>query len=230
LEYLSNIELYYTAEKDNGRLILSGEEKNHAVRVMRHTEGEVLYITDGKGKIYKTGIISINRDFLTAEISEEFEYSDNNHNLTLCIPKLKNPERFEFALEKCTELGITSFIVFNSARGVKKSDKKERWEKIVLAAMKQSLRSYIPVINYIPHLSILNTFQGKKIILEQNSPDLLKKGLINSNEKYIFIFGPEGGLDEKEISDLEGYETFKISPNRLRTETAIIKTASVLTD
>jgi 16S rRNA (uracil1498-N3)-methyltransferase len=229
LEYLSNIELYYAAEKDNGILILSGEEKNHAVRVMRHIEGEVLYITDGKGRIYQTRISSINREFLTAEITDEHEYPDNNSNYTFCIPKLKSSERFEFALEKCTELGITSFIIFNAARSVSKSDKKERWGKIVLSAMKQSLRSYIPAITYIPNLSILNTFKGKKIIFEQNSSDILNKDLLNDKEKYFFIFGPEGGLNEKEISDLQGSESYKISPNRLRTETAIIKAASILT-
>ena len=73
-------------------------------------------------------------------------------NIFFCIPKLKYSDRFEFALEKCTELGITNFIIFDSERSIHKSDKKERWEKIVLSAMKQSLRSYLPNITVINSL------------------------------------------------------------------------------
>jgi 16S rRNA (uracil1498-N3)-methyltransferase len=228
LEYLSNTELYYSHETDGSNLIISGEEKNHIIRVMRHQVGDSIYITDGKGGIYNSRIITINKDTLTAVILGTTVYEDFLNNFIFCIPKLRNPERFEFALEKCTELGITRFIIYNSVRGISKGDKKERWEKIVTSAMKQSLRSFKPELIYINGIKEINDLRGTKIFLEQNSDRYIEKKFLNRDDTFYFIFGPEGGFDISETGSIPAGEYYKISPNRLRTETAILKTASII--
>jgi len=229
LEYLSDIELYYSEETDGNNLVISGEEKNHIVKVMRHSEGDIVYITNGLGKIFIAEIIKIDKDLLKASVKEAITYNNEYANISFCIPKLRNPERFEFALEKCTELGITNFIIFDAMRGVSRGEKKDRWEKIVISAMKQSLRSYKPVITFIKDIGELSTFNGEKIILDQSAEAQLSKEVLSDNKNYYIIFGPEGGLDKTELNKLDNYTSYKTSPNRLRSETAIIKTASIIT-
>jgi 16S rRNA (uracil1498-N3)-methyltransferase len=228
LEYLSDIELYYSAEKSGSSLHLSGEEQRHVIKVMRHTNGDIIYVTDGKGFIYKTEIKNISRDHLSSEIVETYRYENQFSNFIFCIPKLKNPERFEFALEKCTEMGITRFVIYNAVKGVVRGNKKERWERIIISAMKQSLRSFLPELIFIDKLMDLNDSDGSKILFEQNSKSTFTKDFPGNEDTYL-IFGPEGGFDSSEITGINYHHSYKISPNRLRTETAVIKAASVIT-
>jgi 16S rRNA (uracil1498-N3)-methyltransferase len=227
--YLSNVELYYSPQENySGQSVkISGEEYFHIVKVMRRAVGETLFVTNGAGKIFRTQIEVIEKDFLSAEILETYEYADVNSNKYFCIPRLKNPERFEFALEKSVELGITNFIVFESKRTVAKGAKIERWTKILISAMKQSLRSYLPAITYVKSLKGIIQLDGEKIILEQNSNKQLSELVTDSSKKYYYIFGPEGGLDESELALFNEENTYKINDYRLRSETSIIKAASI---
>ena len=224
--YLFDIELYYSSDIKNNVIILTGDEFKHSVKVMRHSIGDEIYITNGTGEIFLSVIKEIKKDSLTASIKKIFKYENKFSHITFCIPKLKSNERLEFALEKCTELGITNFIIFDSERAIRKSDKKERWQKIVLSAMKQSLRSYLPNIEIVSSLNEILNLDGRKILLEQNSEKKISGIKINHYEKYYFIFGPEGGftVDEMNLFD----EKYKLADNRLRTETAIIKCASLI--
>jgi 16S rRNA (uracil1498-N3)-methyltransferase len=95
--------------------------------------------------------------------------------------------------------------------------------------MKQSLRSFQPELIFINRLKDIADSDGKKIIFEQNSLTLFNRNIINNQDNYFLIFGPEGGLDSSELSSITTPEYYRISPNRLRTETAIIKAASLIT-
>lgn len=231
-EYLSNIELYYSTDVVDGYIQMSVEESKHISKVMRHAVGEELYVTDGKGSIYKTSIIEACSSTVTLRIIERIQYRNQFENITFCIPRLKSNDRFEFALEKCIELGITNFIIFNSDRTIAKGEKLERWNKIAQAAMKQSLRSYLPKIQFIKSLDKLNEFDGKKHIFDQNAEVKLSDNLIDYSssaiEQSYFIFGPEGGLSDKEISNINNSKLIALAPNRLRSETAIVTAASCL--
>lgn len=231
LDYLSNIELYYSQlidEKKN-QLIVADEEFNHLVKVMRNNIGDIFYVTDGKGKIYKSEILYIEKRLLSAKIIEGYHYPEKNKNIIFCLPKLKHHDRFDFAIEKCVELGITNFIIFDSDRAISKGDKTDRWNKIAIAAMKQSLQSYLPKIEYIKNLKLLSEKDGVKILFEQNSNNYFSELKLDENNKYYFIFGSEGGLTETELSNFDKQNFYKLADNRLRTETAIIKTASLIT-
>ncbi|MGE5798387.1 MAG: RsmE family RNA methyltransferase, partial [Ignavibacteria bacterium] len=123
--YLSDIELYYSGPQEpvNEFIILSGEERDHLVKVMRHSQGEEIFITNGLGKIFKAVTEKIFKDSIEAKVIEIYSYINKKKNYTFCIRRLKNPERFEFALEKCAELGITDFLVFNSSRTISKGSR-----------------------------------------------------------------------------------------------------------
>lgn len=229
MEFLSNIELYFAPQeliKENN-LFLEGEEQKHITKVMRHSAGDEIYVTDGKGNIYKCAIDVIKKDAVFVLVKDKFRYEEKYPNVTFCIPKLRQPDRLEFALEKCTELGITNFIVFSSERTFTKGDKLERWNRILLAAMKQSLQSYLPKLNALLLDEIIKS-EGEKIIFDQSAEKYFKDFHLSKEKKYYFIFGPEGGLSEKELNNFNKENFYKIAENRLRSETAVIKAASLM--
>jgi 16S rRNA (uracil1498-N3)-methyltransferase len=228
-QYLCNIELYYTLPKNisENRIIIEGEEYSHIIKVMRHTVNDELFVCNGEGKVFAGRINKINKNNLELAIANTLSYENKLKNIFFCIPKLRNNDRFEFALEKCTELGITNFLVFESERTISKRHTIERWNKILLSAMKQSLNSFLPKIDIIDFDDISN-LPGIKIGLEQSSPKNFSDFKLNLDIKYYFIFGPEGGLSEKEMSIFEKENVYKIANNRLRTETALVTAASLI--
>ncbi|MGD1006007.1 MAG: RsmE family RNA methyltransferase [Ignavibacteriaceae bacterium] len=231
LEHLSNIELFYSKPEyfKQNEIILEGDECRHAVKVMRHHSGDEIFVTNGDGKIFYGIINKILKDTLSVTIKKEFTYKNKFSAIVFCLPKLKNPERFEFALEKCAELGITNFIVFESERTISKSSKIDRWHKILLSAMKQSLQSFLPVISTANSIEEIKNIEGKKFIFEQNTGNVFRGLPKDIMGKYYFLFGPEGGFSQKELEIFKDNELFRLADNRLRSETAIIKCASLLT-
>ena len=229
LVHLSNIDLYYSSEEHISDEIISltGDEFNHAFKVMRSKIGDKIYFTNGTGLIFKTEILSIEKDNLSTRIIETIKTENKFENIFFCIPKLKNPDRFKFAVEKCVELGVTNFIIFESKRTIAKGTNIKRWEKIALAAMKQSLRAYLPKIIIVKNLLDIAESNGKKIIFEQNAKRKFQFEF-EMDEKYYFIFGPEGGLMENEIKLFDTDLIYSLSDHRLRSETAIVKVASLI--
>jgi 16S rRNA (uracil1498-N3)-methyltransferase len=228
LEHLSKIELYYTPPDFivENEITISGDEFKHAVKVMRNSVGDNLYVSNGNGTIYLSKISSIKKEVLNAHITKSYEYKNVAKDLVFCIPKLKNPERLKFALEKCVELGITRFKIFESKHTISKTNNLKRLEKIALSAMKQSLRSFLPQIEFETLNQILVT-EGDKIVFDQKGKNDFMTGKEITESAY-FIFGPEGGFDQSEIVLFSKEKVFKLSNNRLRTETAIVKCASLL--
>jgi 16S rRNA (uracil1498-N3)-methyltransferase len=226
---LSDIELYYTQQKNvvDGYITLANDEFKHCCKVMRNSIGDVIYITDGKGNIYQTKIENIEKNSLYGKILELISYKNELKNIFFCIPKLKNPDRLKYALEKCVELGITNFILFESKRTIGKVKNIERLNKILIAAMKQSLHASLPIVETASLESIINN-NGTKILFVQGSENqfTFKNNFSNT---YYFLFGPEGGFENWEIKMIGSSNRFALSNHRLRSETAVIKVASLLT-
>ncbi len=230
MEYLSNIELYFTVPDNisGTSVVLTGEDFRHAVKVMRHRTGEIIYVTNGLGRIFECEISKTEKDNIKLISKNEFVYVNRLRNIYFCLPKLKSGERFEFALEKSVELGITNFIVFDAERSQVKGNRTERWQKIALAAMKQSLRSFLPQIISVGSIKDIAELKGNKYVFEQKATNIFNinnKGY--SNNSY-FIFGPEGGLSESELKYFEDNEIYSLHENRLRSETAVVLCASML--
>ena len=229
-KFLSDIELYFSLYTTDTSVSIVGEECHHLMKVMRHTVGDKIFVTNGNGKIFEVEIISTDKNEVKGSIKKTYQYENQFQNYTVCLPRLRVQDRFEFALEKCVELGFTNFVVFESERSIAKGDKSDRWKKIATAAMKQSLRSYLPKIGYCKKFTELNKLDGEKILFDQNSEVKLTENLsdFSDKEKINIIFGPEGGLTEEEIRFLSNKKFYKLTENRLRAETAIISAASIL--
>lgn len=228
-KYLSNIELFYCKDStESDRILLADEEFLHAAKVLRKKVGDEIYITSGLGEIFHCRIDNIHSKSLEAIKLATHNYADELSNFTICFPPLKNPDRTKFVLEKCTELGITNFIIYLSARSVSKSKNIEKFNRVVIAAMKQSLRAYLPIVHFEENLKELLNSEEEKILFEQSGNKKFEVSNLKKDKNYYLIFGPEGGLTEEEINLFKN--VFTLSPNRLRTETAIIKCTSLISD
>ncbi len=230
MESLTNIELYVCSHlsEDEKTFEISGEEFHHSIKVMRHRIGDKIYATRGLGKIFEGRVTTIKESVLAAEITNVFTYKNDLENFTLCVPNLKNPERLKFALEKSVELGFTNFIIFNSKRTIAKKINLEKLNKVLLSAMKQSLRSFIPKITEASSVNDLLVIDDEMILFDQASKILLNDVEFYPAKNYRLIFGPEGSFTSDEIELLKPDKIIKLSNHRLRSETAIVKCASIL--
>lgn len=234
-DFLSDIELFYSTDIKSEIITVTGDEAHHAVNVMRHKEGDILYTTDGLGNIYKTEITRASKNNVTLNVLETHSYKNEFENIFFCIPRMKSKDRFEFAVEKCVELGITNFIVYESDRSISKGDKSDKWMKLGIAAMKQSLRAFLPSFQYAESIdAIIKVYsaEGKSVFLfEQHAETKFSdcsKDILVSGKNVCFIFGPEGGISERELGLFVKEQLLQLTGNRLRSETAIISAAIIL--
>jgi 16S rRNA (uracil1498-N3)-methyltransferase len=230
MEYLSNIELYFCSSfsQEQKEFQLMDDEFHHSSKVMRNHLGDKLFASDGNGKIFEGIIEKIGKEYISVKIQKTHLYQNELSNFIFCIPNLKNPDRLKFALEKCTELGVTNFIIFNSERTIVKNQNIDRLNKIILSAMKQSLRAFLPSLTFINSLKDMVLLDGEKVVFDQLSSQIIENDIFRKDKNYLMIFGPEGGLTEKEIELLNPSLKLNLSENRLRTETAIIKAAVII--
>jgi 16S rRNA (uracil1498-N3)-methyltransferase len=210
---------------------LNDEETSHAVKVLRLKSGEEIDITNGMGYFFKAKIQSITKNNCTIEVFEEkFFEKERNYNLHIAIAPTKNIERFEWFVEKAVEIGIDRITPIISRYSERKVLKTERVEKIIISAMKQSLKAYKPQLDELMTFKdfIKNANAENKIIAECNTENTLKNFELKSTN--IFMIGPEGGFDnnEFELSYKQGFKPLKINEFRLRTETAGVMTAATL--
>jgi len=227
---LKDIELYYSDVIDLQEKIItiSGSEVKHISMVMRHKEGDKLFITNGRGTLFETEIIEIKKELAVTRIISKKVFNNRSKDLIFCLPILRNPERMEFAIEKSVELGITNFFVYRGKRSVNKNIKLERLNKIAISAMKQSLRTFLPSVHFFADLNEILNQTGSNIVLMQDSNKTIRELTLKENEKAIFIFGPEGGFENSELRLFSETEFYKITDKRLRSETAVVSVASFL--
>jgi len=230
LDYLSDTFLFYSIKSPIAeRIVVDGEEFHHCVHVLRMVEGDQINITDGRGSIFVCEIEKIGKDNLISVVRDEKQYKNPVTSIYLCLPFLKSADRFEFAVEKCTELGITHFIFYAAEKSPKFRVKPERIEKILVSSMKQSLRPFLPDYKVIGSFTVLSDKHFRKVILDQKSDNTLNGFLLNAAEKNVFIIGPEAGLSEREIIEIGECTRYLLNTSRLRSETAAITCAAILT-
>ncbi|MEW6508100.1 MAG: 16S rRNA (uracil(1498)-N(3))-methyltransferase [Bacteroidota bacterium] len=233
-DFLSNIDLFLCDKIDSkDKLTISGEEVHHIKDVLRYSVNDLIHATDGKGTIYKCRISSITKSKIDCSIDEVRRYDNHFRNIIFCIPRLRTLDRLEFALEKCVELGITRFIIFDSIRTVIKGAKLDRWHKVLKSAMKQSLRAWLPTIGYVKSVTDIALFAGRRVIFEQSARTpfnqfLAEPAFSSKVEDIYFVFGPEGGFADEEIAITKKCSFVKLTNNRLRTETAAVTAAGII--
>ncbi|MBV6513311.1 MAG: Ribosomal RNA small subunit methyltransferase E [Ignavibacteriaceae bacterium] len=210
-------------------LITEGEEElNHLLRVMRKQAGDQIFVTDGKGQLIFGEIVSISTKLLTLKIIQKSQKMNPYGRFTVFLPILKNPDRFEFALEKSVELGFTDFLAIRYHHSVKPKVNLERLKLKAVSAMKQSLRTFLPTVGYADTLESGLRIGMAPLWFDQNAGKGLIKDFLDTGGNYSLVVGPEGGFSAQELDLLRNWECFRMSDGRLRAETAVITAASLL--
>nr|WP_297309147.1 16S rRNA (uracil(1498)-N(3))-methyltransferase [uncultured Flavobacterium sp.] len=223
------MQLFYTSEinNDTETYFFDKEESKHIVKVLRKKEGDILFVTNGLGFLFKTEIILASEKKCTVKIIESEQQNELPFYIHLAVAPTKMNDRFECFLEKATEIGIqeiTPIICDHSERKIIKTD---RFEKILQSAMKQSNQFFLPKLNEpISFKEFMNLNHGGNLYIahceETEKNDLHKN--IPTNEKYTLLIGPEGDFSTKEIETAikNNYKPVALGNTRLRTETAAV--------
>lgn len=226
--------IFYTPDIDGNSYTLSEEESKHCVRVLRMEIGEEICLVDGKGGFYTARIVDANPKRCRVEVvAKTDDYGKRPYYLHIAIGPTKLIDRYEWFLEKVTEIGIDEITPLESYHSERRVVKLERSEKVVTAAVKQSVKAYHPVINELTSFKELvkRPFNGKKLIAHCNPGDkILLKNVVAPAENALILIGPEGdfSVDEVELALKNGFVEISLGESRLRTETAGVVACNAL--
>jgi len=204
------------------------EESRHIVKVLRMKEGQGLLITDGKGLMMEAEISNADQNRCEVNIiKKDVDYQKRNYHIHMAVAPTKMNDRFEYFLEKATEIGFDEITPIICQRSERKVVKSERLQKVVLAAAKQSLKAYLPKVNEAVRFNdfLKQNHQAEKFIahcIEEDKKSL--KTELKANKNYLVLIGPEGDFSKEEV-DLaieKGFTPVSLGNFRLRTETAAL--------
>lgn len=223
------MQLFYSPDiqKNQTVFVFDKEESKHIVRVLRKKTGDILHVTNGLGTLFTTKITLDSDKSCTTEITHFEDIPPFDFHIHLAVAPTKMNERYEWFLEKATEIGIREITPIICEHSERKIIKPERFEKVILSAMKQSLQVYLPKFNPPVRLKdFLNQeHQAEKYIAHcEDSEKKLLKNSITPHKNYLLLVGPEGDFSEAEIQLAlsKGFLPVSLGNTRLRTETAAV--------
>lgn len=228
------MQLFYAPEITLPRYTLSEEESKHGVRVLRLTTGDAIHLTDGRGSLYHGRVVDDHPKRCQVEIERvEEQFEPLPYSLTMAVAPTKNNERYEWFLEKATEVGIDRVIPIVCDHSERRVLRRDRGEKIIISAAKQSLKTLFPTLDELTPLSevLAMPFEGKKFIAhcEEESERVYLGDLLSAGEDALVLIGPEGDFSPREIEAARkaGFVEVTLGNERLRTETAALATAMI---
>ena len=228
-------------DDNSASIILDEETSKHIVQVLRMKVGEQLQLTDGKGKLLTVEITDNNKKHCAVQIAETSSIQHPATRITIAISLIKNNSRFEWFLEKATEIGVTEIIPLLCSRTEKQNFKYDRMKGILVSAMLQSQQCWLPVLHEpvafdklwpsFGTLPKLEDYQQKFIAHcveteKRNLADLVNESV----SSRIILIGPEGDFTPSEIQQSVAHHFIPVAlgNTRLRTETAGVVAASLL--
>jgi 16S rRNA (uracil1498-N3)-methyltransferase len=203
------------------------EESKHIIKVLRKKDTDILFVTNGFGLLFKTEITLASDNKCTVQILSVEKTEPSKFQLHLAVAPTKMNDRYEWFLEKATEIGIHEITPIICDRSERKVVNRERFEKILLTAMKQSNVLFLPKLNEAISFKefVKQKSEGLQLIAHCEETDKKSlKSVLKPNENVTLLIGPEGDFSEKEIAlALENdYVPVSLGNTRLRTETAAV--------
>ena len=223
------MQLFYTPDLDKNaaQFTFPEDESKHIVKVLRKKQNDILHITNGRGLLFEARITGANPKKCSVQIISETKKYKKRHWFHLVVAPTKSNDRFEWFLEKATEIGVSEITPIICERSERKIVKYERLQKVVQAAMKQSLRSYLPKLNDAITLKefLAQERTGLQFIAhcaEYGRVDLKRR--IAPDHDITVLIGPEGDFSDTEVlaAKKRGFVAVSLGEARLRTETAAI--------
>jgi len=221
------MQLFYAFETDGVHAFFSSEESNHCIRVLRMRKGDLITFTDGVGNIYDAEITSDDHNHMEASVTKHHDWTGKrNYYLHMAVSPLKNNDRFEWFIEKAVEIGVDEITPLICARTEKTRIRKDRLEGLIISAMKQSVKAYLPKLNDgVNYNEFISASHNETKIIAHCINDLKRSRLcdvISRGEKVLILIGPEGDFTPEEVSMASGngFLPVHLGESRLRTETA----------
>ena len=227
--------LFFLADDVHDKqVILNEETSRHIIQVLRMQEGAHIQLTNGKGLLLEAEITEAHKKRTIVKILNEETIPATSKRITMAISPIKNASRFEWFLEKATEIGVNGIIPLICQRTEKEKLRISRLQQILVSAMLQSRQVWLPVLHEPTSISHLveNAAYEKKYIA--HCEDGLKNNLANEGlsniDSVLMLIGPEGDFTPAEISQAQdkGFIPVTLGDNRLRTETAGVVAATLL--
>lgn len=223
------MQLFYNPDiaPDTNQFSFPKDESRHIVKVLRKKTGDLLNITNGKGYLFEAELTIADQKNCVVNILNTTHQAPKNYQLHLAVAPTKMNDRYEWFLEKATEIGVTSITPIICDHSERKVVKIERFDKIIQSAMKQSLSCYYPILNApITFKDYINqNFDGDTYIAHCEETDKISlKSQVLPNKKITILIGPEGDFSVKEIKMAiqNKFIPVTLGETRLRTETAAI--------
>lgn len=218
--------LFYTPDITGDEYTLNAEESKHCVRVLRLAAGEPVVLVDGRGTRYDGVIDRAEAKGCRVRVTGKTEhYGARPFRLHLAIAPTKNIDRIEWMAEKCTEMGIDEITLLNTEHSERKAVKTERLEKVLVAAMKQSLKACLPKLNPMTDFgAFVKACDGRRKFIAHCREGEKRRidELYAAGEEAVILIGPEGDFSaqEVELATRCGFAAVTLGTSRLRTETA----------
>lgn len=219
--------IFFTANIVGDLLEFEEEEVRH-LQVLRYSPGRVIHVVDGCGSWFEAELLDLGKKKAQARVIKREQQAERKpYRLHLAIAPTKNIERLEWFLEKATEIGVDEITPLHCRNSERTQIRLDRLEKVVLSAMKQSLKVFLPKLNPLtPFKAFLKeqeNFVGQKCmawISDPPSPLLQKSYTVGQN--ILLLIGPEGDFapEEVELAIAQNYLPVSLGQSRLRTETA----------
>ena len=219
---------------DNFPFILNEKNTKHSMLVLRKRVNDFIYLTNGNGLVCETNIISIQKKEVVVTLKKQSVHLPPKQKISVAISPLHNIDRFEFLIEKITEIGVQNIIPIHCVRTQFIKFKKERIQSIIISAIEQSKQFFLPkLFDVISFQECIKNFTATpQKLLMHCMPDFSKINIHNivPNDEIIICIGPEGDFTKEEIEMAKNhhFNTIHLGENRLRTETAAIFAVSKL--
>ena len=219
-------QLFFTKKIENGFAYFDEEEGRHLVTVLRRKVGDRLQLTDGRGFYYEAEIAETGKKLVLARILETTAASPEAISpLHLAIAPTKQIERIEWLLEKATEIGVGEITMLHCQRSERDTVRLDRLEKVLVSAMKQSLRAHLPQLHPLTRFQqFVNTVRAEQKFIAwcADAPLPHLKTVLQPGKSTVVLIGPEGDFSPEEVrlAEANGFTGVGLGAARLRTETA----------
>lgn len=228
------MQVFYSNKISNSSILIDGQEHIHLSKVLRKTTGDIVAICDGKGLMVNARIISSSKKETILNQTAVLAHEKTNANkLILAVAPTKSMDRFEWMVEKCTEIGVNKIIPFYSHHSERRRLKVERLRLIAISAMKQSKHLFLPEIMepvaFKDLLGVKEVRHKYMAYMDEHTTQIasLLPG-IPKKEDVLIAIGPEGGFSDIEVTNAKnsGFSPISLGSSRLRTETAAMLSAA----